>query len=105
MLIERWNGATGGTGTSMNFFDAAAEEWVQVWASPTLQLEIRGGLEDGAMRLVGSVFYFQNAQQFPFRGTWTPLEDGIVRQHFEQSGDGGETWTTWFDGYYHPSDE
>lgn len=105
VLIERWSGATGGIGTSMNFFDAAEEEWVQVWASPTLQLEIRGGLEDGAMRLVGSVFYFQGGQQFPFRGTWTPLADGVVRQHFEQSADGGETWTTWFDGYYHPSAE
>ncbi len=105
VLIERWSGATGGTGTSMNFFDAAAEEWVQVWASPTLQLEIRGGLEAGAMRLVGSIYYFQNGQQLPFRGTWTPLEDGVVRQHFEQSSDDGETWGTWFDGYYHPLDE
>ena len=41
-------------------------------------------------------------QRQPFRGTWTPLEDGVVRQHFEQSGDDGATWTTWFDGYYHP---
>jgi hypothetical protein len=29
------------------------------------------------------------------------MEDGVVRQHFEQSSDGGETWATVFDGYYH----
>jgi len=28
------------------------------------------------------------------------LPDGRVRQFFEQSTDGGETWTTWFEGFY-----
>ena len=101
VLVERWNGATGGTGISMNYFDPAAEQWVQIWISPTLQIDIRGGLEDGAMRLTGTVFYVQNGQHFPFRGTWTPQADGVVRQHFEQSTDEGDTWSTWFDGYYH----
>jgi hypothetical protein len=101
VLVERWNGATGGTGISMNYFDPAAGQWVQVWVSPTLQIDIRGGLEDGAMRLTGTVYYLQNDERFPFRGTWTPQEGGVVRQHFEQSADDGETWSTWFDGYYH----
>ena len=34
------------------------------------------------------------------RITWTPLEDGRVRQRWQASGDGGETWTEVFDGYY-----
>jgi hypothetical protein len=101
VLVERWSGATGGTGISMNYFDPAAGQWVQVWVSPTLQIDIRGGLEDGAMRLRGNVLYLHNGQRFPFRGTWTPQPDGVVRQHFEQSTDEGETWATWFDGYYH----
>lgn len=32
------------------------------------------------------------------RITWTPNADGTVRQHWEQSTDGGKTWTTAFDG-------
>ena len=100
VLVERWSGTTGGTGISMNYFDPAAGQWVQVWVSPTLQIDIRGGLEDGAMRLLGTVFYLHNDQRLPFRGTWTPQPDGVVRQHFEQSTDDGETWATWFDGYY-----
>ncbi len=32
--------------------------------------------------------------------TFTPLEDGRVRQLIEQSTDGGQTYTVWFDGYY-----
>ena len=34
------------------------------------------------------------------RTTWTPNPDGSVRQHWESSTDGGETWTTVFDGVY-----
>ena len=34
------------------------------------------------------------------RITWTPHPDGTVRQHWEQSTDGGQTWTTAFDGLY-----
>ena len=103
LLLETWQGATGGTGTSMNYYDPATGQWVQVWVSPTLQIDIRGGLESGAMRLTGTVYYLTNDERLPFRGTWTPRPDGVVRQHFEQSNDDGETWSTWFDGYYHPN--
>jgi hypothetical protein len=34
------------------------------------------------------------------RVTWSTLDDGRVRQHWENSTDQGETWTTSFDGYY-----
>jgi hypothetical protein len=34
------------------------------------------------------------------RITWTPNADGTVRQHWEQSADGGKTWETAFDGLY-----
>ena len=30
---------------------------------------------------------------------WTPREDGLVRQFFEETDDKGK-WQTWFDGYY-----
>ena len=34
------------------------------------------------------------------RITWTPLDDGRVRQHWEATTDGGKAWSTVFDGYY-----
>ena len=101
VLVENWTGAGGTTGMSMNFYDASAGQWVQVWISPGLQLEIRGGLQDGSMVLTGYVYYIQSGDRRPFRGTWTPMEGGVVRQHFEESSDDGQTWTTWFDGRYH----
>ena len=105
LVLENWTGAGGTTGASMNFYDPNAREWVQVWVSATVQLEIRGGLVDGSMRLTGHIYYLQTGDYRPFRGTWTPLGDCVVRQHFEESADDGATWTTWFDGYYHPADE
>lgn len=101
LLMEHWSGAGGTTGTSMNFYDMNAQEWVQVWVSPGLQLEIRGGLQGDSMVLAGYVYYVGSGNRRPFRGTWTPMEGGVVRQHFEESDDGGQTWTTWFDGRYH----
>jgi tetratricopeptide (TPR) repeat protein len=102
LLVEKWSSANGSTGTSMNFYDAAAGQWVQLWVSPTIQIDIRGGLEGQSMILTGNIHYLQSEQDFVFRGTWTPQAEGVVRQHFEQSADRGGTWTTWFDGYYHP---
>jgi hypothetical protein len=102
LVLENWVSASGTTGTSMNFYDLHAEEWVQIWVSPGLQLEIRGGLVGDSMVLTGHVHYVQSGDHRPFRGTWTPLADGVVRQHFEESQDGGNSWATWFDGYYHP---
>lgn len=100
-LAESWTSATGGTGTSINYLDAAAGEWVQVWNDAGgNQIHIRGGLTDEGMLLVGSIHYVATDTTLPFRGLWTPLEDGRVRQFFEQSNDGGETWVPWFEGFY-----
>jgi hypothetical protein len=100
LLLERWRGVGGGTGTSMNYFDPMAGQWVQNWVGSGVVIDIRGGLEAGAMRLTGRVHYLANGETWPFRGTWTPLPDGRVRQFFEESRDDGATWVPWFDGYY-----
>ncbi len=52
------------------------------------------------MVLRGKIYYINQSLEADFRGTWTPLEDGRVRQFFEQSVDGGENWSPWFEGFY-----
>lgn len=100
-LFESWRGTSGVTGSSINYYDAANKKWVQHWVSPNgSQIHIAGGLVDGSMVLVGEIYYLARAQQADFRGTWTPLDDGRVRQFFEQSNDGGKTWAPWFEGFY-----
>ena len=113
LLMEHWQGASGSTGTSMNYFDGTLQKWVQRWVSASgVVIDYSGGLittDTGqqAMQLTGKIHYAQNSQQpqlRDFRGTWTPLEGGVVRQFFEESVDGGQSWYSWFDGYYFPVD-
>ena len=99
MLLEEWTSASGGSGTSMNYYDAISGKWTQVWISAGLQLRITGGLENGSMVLSGSAHYIQQNTTSPFRGRWTPLEDGRVRQFFEQR-DADGNWSPWFEGFY-----
>ena len=101
VLIENWTSVSGGTGMSINYLDKASGEWVQVWnAEGGSQIHIRGGMTNEGMRLVGTLHTVATGTTVPFRGLWTPLADGRVRQFFEQSTDGGDTWTPWFEGFY-----
>jgi len=101
VLLEHWTNGAGGTGQSINYVDKITGEWVQVWNSEGgSQINIRGGMTDDGMLLVGTLHTVANNTTIPFRALWTPLPDGRVRQFFEQSTDNGQTWTTWFEGFY-----
>lgn len=101
VLIENWSSAGGGGGMSVNYLDKVSGKWVQIWNDAGgSQINIRGGLTDEGMLLVGTIHYVASGQTLPFRGLWTPLPDGRVRQFFEQSADDGETWSPWFEGFY-----
>ena len=100
VLIERWSGADGSTGISLNFYDPVRKIWTQTWVSPGTVLTMTGGLVDGEMVLEGPLHYLQKARATRLKGTWTRLPDGRIRQHFVESRDEGKTWTEWFDGYY-----
>ena len=53
-----------------------------------------------AGKLAGTIHTVGDSVTQPFRGLWTALPDGRVRQFFEISTGDGATWATWFDGYY-----
>jgi hypothetical protein len=99
-LREQWRSVQGGSGQSLNWYNPASGDWHQLWVDGGASIiDIRGGIKDGSMVLSGTITYLQSGQIAPFSGTWTPLEDGRVRQFFQQQDAGGE-WQTWFDGYY-----
>ena len=102
LLIERWTSAGGGTGTSINLYDPLKEQWRQVWQSAGGFIDMSGGLDDqGRMVLEGTIHNNVSGQQAPFRGRWTPNDDGSVLQEFWQKDDQGE-WQSWFRGLYQP---
>ena len=100
LVLEHWTSASGSTGQSMNYYDPHTEAWYQRWVSSGALINLKGNFSDGAMRLVGDIYYHGNGNYADFRGTWTPMEDGRVRQFFEQSTDNGTSWQPWFEGFY-----
>jgi hypothetical protein len=103
VLVERWTSASGGTGMSVNYYDAVTEQWRQVWIANGYYIDIEGGVdESGSMVLVGEIHTYARKQALPFRGTWTPNADGTVRQFFEQQDPATGAWQVWFDGRYEP---
>lgn len=94
-LHESWQSAGGGNGHSYSFYDAATGRWHQTWIDGSGQaLYLDGGHSGQSMVLADATN----------RITWTPLENRAVRQHWESTSDGGETWTTVFNGEYRPTD-
>ena len=105
VLTENWINTSGSGGMSINYVDKITGEWVQVWNDASgSQINIRGGMTEEGMLLTGTIHYVADAQTQAFRGLWTPLEDGRVRQYFEYSDDDGKTWVSWFEGFYSRSE-
>jgi hypothetical protein len=101
LILEQWTSASGGTGRSINFLDKSSGNWVQIWNdSSGYQMEFRGGMTEQGMLLEGQVHDIAAGTTQPYRGLWTLLDDGRVRQLFELSSDDGKTWTTAFEGFY-----
>jgi len=102
-LQENWQGAgTGGiSGSSFNIYDQANDKWHQTWvdASGTL-LELDGALIDGSMVLEGERPTRDDSGTALHRISWTPNDDGSVRQLWEASNDSGTNWKVLFDGLY-----
>lgn len=101
MLLESWKSIRGTSGTSINYYDPGRKKWYQHWVGDSGDIiHISGNLIDGSMVLTGVIYYIKENKRYDFRGKWTPLEDGRVRQFFEQADDSGENWSPWFEGFY-----
>lgn len=99
VLHERYTTQGEYRGESLNVYDPGRKVWHQTWVdtSGTLLL-LEGGLRDGKMVLEGET---KNAKgrRTKHRITWTPNEDGTVRQFWQMTDKDGK-WMTAFDGLY-----
>lgn len=100
-IQESWQGSGGISGSSFNLYDRDTGKWHQTWvdSSGTL-LQLDGGLNEGSMVLQGERPVPASGGTAQHRISWTPDEDGSVRQLWEASQDGGASWTVLFDGLY-----
>ncbi len=98
-LLERWSGREGGTGTSLNFYDSRSLQWRQLWVGGGgLVLRLSGEFDGESMVLKGERTGPRGVVLDQIR--WTALSDGRVRQEWETSADGGDSWSRVFLGYY-----
>ncbi len=98
-LLESWRGTGGGSGTSLNTYDAERGHWTQRWVGDGTTLWLVGGLDGGRMVLSGTSPRTTPRGAVLDRISWSALPDGRVRQLWEISPD-GENWSVGFDGYY-----
>lgn len=89
-LVENWTAAGGfSTGISLNFWDTKKAAWRQIWVAPGGVLKVEGTWDGAALRFASPVS----------RLTFTPNQDGSIRQFWEQTA-GGKVWSVAFDGTY-----
>ncbi|WOE74572.1 hypothetical protein [Alterisphingorhabdus coralli] len=102
VIRESYSTKGGYSGMSMSFYDAARDIWHQTWMGlDGNALYIEGGVNDAGAMVLSNKNWPGYVEGSPVnRVTWTPDDDGSVRQHWEQSTDGEKTWTTVFDGQY-----
>jgi FimV-like protein len=92
------------TGMSLSFYDSVTGRWHQTWMSNSGgAVYMEGGLDEaGAMVLTDADLPVSTAAGSINRVTWSANSDGSVRQYWEVSSDGGESWSVSFDGHYTP---
>lgn len=100
-LLENWTSLRGPTGKSLNAYNPQTHQWQQYWVGQGgLVTEYRESTWDGKSLSFISRPPASTERAPMLRLTFTPLDDGSVRQHGEQSTDGGTTWTTTYDFFY-----
>ncbi|MFL5583975.1 MAG: hypothetical protein ACJ78K_03845 [Gemmatimonadaceae bacterium] len=99
-ILENWTSAGGGHGKSLNAYNPALHQWQQYWIGQDgIPIEFRWSQSDGK-----SLTFLTRDPADSLktqRLTFTPLDAVTVRQHGESSADGGKSWKTAYDLYYH----
>jgi hypothetical protein len=101
-LLENWTAGNALQGKSLNAYNAARSQWQQYWFG-----------QDGTVTEYRESAWVGKALQFTAHAdattaapatilhlTFTPLDDGSVRQLGQLSSDGGATWKTTYDFRY-----
>jgi hypothetical protein len=100
VIFENYDTPQGYAGQSFNAYDRRTGKWHQTWVDNTGSvLKLDGGLVDGRMVLSGPG-RDQQGDDVLNEIVWTPHADGTVQQTWRLSKDGGQTWSTVFDGIY-----
>jgi tetratricopeptide (TPR) repeat protein len=98
-VMENWTDTVGGSGKSINYYDASTQKWYQHWiGSGGGALRYAGNFKENAMRFEGETM--SNGKKTLQRLTFFKIDENTVRQLSETSADEGKTWTVSYDFKY-----
>ena len=101
-LREHYTTPSGYEGESLNVYDISRDVWHQTWVDNAgLLLQLEGGYRGDVMVMQGETQDTAGNVTL-YRITWSRVDRGRdrVRQLWESSTDGGDTWNVGFDGTY-----
>jgi hypothetical protein len=99
VVHESWKGG-GMDGQSFNIYSRTDDKWFQTWVDDIGRiLRLSGGMQGDSMVMRGETKLL-SGQTVLDEISWTPLDDGRVKQHWRRSTDGGKEWADAFIGFY-----
>lgn len=106
VIFEEWQGASGTTGKSFNYYDPGHDHWRQIWVGDSgTFIEFTGEARDGGIYYTAETINPADGAVTRHKFEFTEIEDDNVRQYWETSSDDGESWQTVWDGRYAPKTE
>ena len=98
-IRENWTSLNGFSGVSINYYDESDRQWHQDWVGGDgMILHLHGGLDDGAMVLIGETKTAKGTTKNCI--SYRMMPDGKMKQEWTTSDDQGKTWETAFVGIY-----
>ena len=99
VIHEHYATGKGYSGESLNVYDAARKVWHQTWVDDSGLLLTLEGRWNGRSMILEGLAPTPAGAMAKQRITWTPGNDGSVRQLWETADDKG-AWSVVFDGRY-----
>lgn len=102
ILQENWEGKSGGTGSSFNYFDKQDSTWNQVWVdNKGGVLNLKGTSPEPGKMVMKSDYVKGKKWEYYNEITWELQNDGTVSQIWVLRKEDGEIIQTLFHGIYH----
>jgi hypothetical protein len=100
-IFEQWESVAGTFGKSFNYYDPGHDHWRQIWIGDSGSfIEFTGEARDGGIFYTAQTIDPADGSVTHHKFEFTVIGEGGVRQYWETSTDGGETWQSIWDGRY-----
>ncbi len=100
-VFEQWESANGNFGKSFNYYDPGHDHWRQIWIGDSGSfIEFTGVARDGGIFFTAETVNPADGSLTQHKFEFTVIGEDGVRQFWETSTDGGETWQSVWDGRY-----